>query len=98
MSNTNPKQFFAENYLTRKDLEDEIMASVGADLSKNREIGHEIVGERKILKKLFLTDKNSIWGIKVRITDFPTSELLKQKKLEMEAKDKEPIKKKKKKK
>lgn len=71
----------AKKFKNRQDLEEFIKAEVGQNIKENREQGHEIKGKRKELKQLFLNDTQSVYGIKVVITDRPTAQILEEKRL-----------------
>lgn len=73
------KTFKANEYSNRVDLERAIKAEVGTNVEKNEMNGHLVEGTRKELKKLFLTDETSLWGVRCKITDSPTIQLLKDK-------------------
>jgi len=73
-----PEIILAKNFSNRSDLEKYITAEIGNDIPKNRESsGYIIKGKRKELKKLHLTDRTTIYGIKCLITDTPTKNLIK---------------------
>ena len=73
-------EFLAKDYLSRNDLEKAIKAEVGEQIQSNKEAGHLIRGTRSELRKFQLSDLNSVFGVKVEITDSPTHQLLKDKK------------------
>jgi len=69
--------FKAADYDFRQDLVKYINAQIGIDIKENREAGHIIKGTRKKLEKLYLDDTNRVYGVKVVITDKPTSDKIK---------------------
>lgn len=74
-------EFEANKFLTRRDLEDFIRVKVGTDLEINRGEGHVVKGKRAELKKLGLTDLNTVFGCRVVITDSPSDVAILNKKL-----------------
>ena len=72
-------EFLAKDYKNRQDLELAVKSEVGTDIKANKEAGHLIKGTREELKILFLSDTNSVFGVKVEITDSPTHQLVKDK-------------------
>lgn len=73
------KTFLATDYLNRQDLEKDIKAVVGFSAKNNENDGHLVTGKREDLKKLNLDDTKTIHGVRVEITDSPTTEILKDK-------------------
>jgi len=73
------KTFKAKEYLNRNDLEKAIKSDIGINTEKNEMNGHLVEGTRAELKKLFLTDESSLWGIKCKITDTPTTKIINDK-------------------
>lgn len=71
----------ANDFKTRQDLEEFIKAEIGVNIPDNKESDHTIQGKRKDLKRLFLSDTSSVFGIKCVITDTPTKNLVKIKKI-----------------
>lgn len=65
-------EILAKNFSRRSDLEKHITSELGNDIVKNREAEHIIKGTRARLKRLHLSDRTTIWGVKCLITDKPT--------------------------
>jgi len=65
-----------EDFKNRSDLDSYIRAEYGDNLNENLNLDVEIQGKREELKRLYLTDKSRIWGIRCRITDLPTKEVI----------------------
>ena len=74
-----PEIFNIDNYDSRADLENHIIASLGRDYAKNQEIGHKIVGTQKRLKQFGLSDTCTIWGVRVESNYGSTDKDLKDK-------------------
>ena len=66
----------AKDYISRQDLESFISAEIGQDITKNRESDNVIIGTRDELKQLGLSDQCRVFGIRVKISDTPTSKIL----------------------
>ena len=64
--------FQAKNYTTRQDLENAISKEVGLNMEENRLGGHVIQGSREELKRLYLSDLTTVFGISCTILDKPT--------------------------
>ena len=74
-----PITFLISNYLTRQDLERDILAEVGQDIEKNKTEGHLIKGTAHQLKQLQLDDTCAVFGCKVVSTYGSTKADLKEK-------------------
>jgi len=70
----------ASDFLNRQDLERFIKAEHGQSVDVNREKDIIILGKRAELEKLHLSDKTTIFGIRCRIIDTPTQDMVKIKK------------------
>ena len=66
--------FNAKLYLTRSELEKDILKEVGGDIELNRAAWHEILGKFEELRKLQLSDSSTVFGIKCRYTVQPKKE------------------------
>ena len=71
-------KILAVDFASRQNLESYISAEYGQDIDANRLKDVIIEGKREELKKLQLDDQNIIYGIKVRIVDSPTKNLVKK--------------------
>lgn len=60
--------FKASSYLTRGELEKDILSQVAGNEEANRIAAHEIIGSFQALKRLQLSEKTVIYGIKCRYT------------------------------
>jgi hypothetical protein len=69
-------KFYANAFLSRRDLEDYIRIKVGTNPEVNLGEDHIIEGKREDLKKLGLSDTNSVFGCRVEITDTPTDQII----------------------
>mgnify|MGYP001573284242 CR=1 FL=1 len=67
------------DFNSRQDLENYISAEYGRDAEMNKIKDILIKGKRAELEKLQLDDTNTIWGLRVVITDFPTQTKVKNK-------------------
>lgn len=68
----------ATDFDNRSDIESYIAAEYGYDINKNLDLDVIIEGKRDDLKRLYLTDKSRLWGIRCRILDTPTREKVKK--------------------
>lgn len=82
-----PITILAEDFLTRQDLETYIQAEFGQDIQANKKDGIIIKGTRKELKELNLSDTSNVWGVKCKITDFSTKDVLRDKDLRLRIKE-----------
>ena len=71
-------KILAVDFASRQNLESYISAEYGQDIDANRLKDFIIEGKREEFKKLQLDDQNIIYGIKVRIVDSPTKNLVKK--------------------
>ena len=67
------------DFSSRQNLENYISAEYGRDAEMNKTKDILIKGKRAELEKLQLDDTNTIWGLRVVITDFPTKTKVKNK-------------------
>ena len=72
------KTILAKDFDSRQDLENSLNAQIGTDIKANREAGHQIVGTRAELKKLYLSDTSMVYGVRCLITDKPTDKIIKE--------------------
>lgn len=61
------------DFATRAELESFIRAELGTDQNANRVAEHKIVGNRLQLKKLFLSDQSTVFGVRVVVLESASS-------------------------